>query len=118
MKETPKQLGKIGGLIAVASIGMVALTNYLLPIPTKQFSLWWDTNGNGPEVWYELWSTTDMAKSNNWYMKCRVQNTNHVVLPNTNGQEFFAIRAGVMYLTGPTNKPVTNWMYSENIRVY
>lgn len=104
----------------VAGAGLVGLTNYLLPpAPPKQavFEMWWDERDNDKTVWYEFWSTTDLSKKNNWYLKCRVQGTNHIVLPKTNGQEFFTVRAGITYITGPTNKPVTNWMYSGNIKI-
>jgi hypothetical protein len=96
------------GAIAVASVGLVVVTNQLLPAKPRTITLEWDAVTDAG-VHYEMWSTTNLAADKSWYFKARITGTNRMTFPMTNQQEFFAVRAALPYMNGA----VTNWLYSE-----
>lgn len=112
-KQLP-ELGKIGMAILVGAALVGGITYVALgpAAPPKMLSLTWDVCDD-PNAWYEFASTTNLGKDKSWYFKARIPPTNRCYFPMTNGQEFFAIRAALPYVTGPTNNPVTNWIYSD-----
>jgi len=71
----------------------------------------WNKNDNDPHTFTEFHSSTNEGKS--WQLYSRIWNTNVMFTPNTNKQEWFKMRNGTMYLTGPEDKPVTNFLYSD-----
>lgn len=119
-EDTKQQTKSTAKTVGVASIGaaIVAAITYLVLPPSgpvgKPINLQWDKNNVGADYWYEFASTTNLAKSNSWYFKARVRDTNRIVFYATNEQEFFAVRAAFPLGTTTSNGVVTtNWLYSE-----
>lgn len=114
MNETFKSQLQIGGAIALAAAGLVGLTNYLIPAPPKPLTVTLEWNPSPDAgVYYEMWSTVNLASNKSWYLKARVTGTNRMTFQTTNQQEFFAVRAALPVVTGPLTNSVTNWIYSE-----
>lgn len=118
MKDNSNTPGKTVVAVGIVAAVMLTVTYLVLP-PTppvgKPIDLQWEKNNVGTEYWYEFASTTDLAKSNNWYFKARVQDTNKIRFYMTNKQEFFAVRTAIIESTvrQPDGTIVTNWSYSE-----
>ena len=119
MANEKTSVGKTLGVVAVAAAIVGGITVWVLPEPPfqgKPLDLGWDKNNpDYPEYWYEFASTTNIAKSNSWYFKARVQNTNRIRFYMTNAQEFFAVRTAIILSTKKqTNGTIiTNWFYSS-----
>jgi hypothetical protein len=111
-KSNLRGVGQVVGAIALAAVGLVVVTNQLLPGKPRIITLEWDAVSDAG-VYYEMWSTVNLASNRSWYFKARITGTNRMTFPMTNQQEFFAVRAAQPYVTGPANAPVTNWLYSE-----
>jgi hypothetical protein len=97
--------------VGIALMGGVTYVVLTQPVPPPMIGLAWDMSDD-PNAWYEFASSTNLSKPNSWYFKALVPPTNRCYFPMTNRNEFFAIRAALPYVTGPTNNQVTNWMYS------
>jgi hypothetical protein len=114
LKSQLPELGKIGGALAAGILAVTGITYLALSPSQPRTVTWeWDANGNDSSVYYELWSTVNLASNKSWYFKARVTGTNRVTFARTNEQEFFAVRAAQPYVTGPDSQAVTNWMYSD-----
>lgn len=118
MKDASNTPGKTVSTIGIVAAAVLIVTYLVLPpaLPIgKHIDLQWEKNNVGTEYWYEFASTTDLTKSNNWYFKARVQDTNKIRFYMTNKQEFFAVRTAIIESTvrQPDGTIVTNWSYSE-----
>jgi hypothetical protein len=99
------------GSTPAARATAVSSAAQLAPAAPRYLWLVWD-RCDDPAAWYEFASTTNLGQPNSWYFKLRVPPTNRVAVATTQPREFFVIRSAWPVLIGPTNQPVTNWIYS------